>query len=468
MTSPPVNEVQNIGANQKHWRKVWDGAKHLASFLSANHALWRGSTVLELGSGSGLVGIVMGKLGASRVVLTDYPNEQGLDWQSQDSVAAVVDELLTLDFIVASDIFYDVCTFKPLIQTITTFVDKFPKIRMYFSYAERNDNWSIEDLLLLNNLQCSAIRVIDSTNTLYIGVIFRRDITAIPMFCGIEGGGSVSNLVFIDTNGNTVGVSNTGGTNYCLDGREKTADSIATWIRECAKNSGIQLPLKGLESEPHKYRGAILVAGTGSSCRILLENGSVIGVGGWGHIIGDGGSGYWIANRAIRILFDDDDGLSPACAPTDVLRELFLKHFHIKDKVEILEYLYSKFQKSYIASFTIVLAEHANDPVIAKLFFDAGEILGKHFRVAVSRLPEESRNNIPLTLVGSVFKSWNLLKDDIFLGFISALSGSSIHHVSLWRSAKSSAAGAAVLVARQIGISVPHSSNADNFETIEF
>uniref|UniRef100_A0A0K0DPI1 BcrAD_BadFG domain-containing protein n=1 Tax=Angiostrongylus cantonensis TaxID=6313 RepID=A0A0K0DPI1_ANGCA len=43
--------------------------------------------------------------------------------------------------------------------------------------------------------------------------------------------------------------------------------------------------------------GVILVAGTGSSCRVLLADGHVFGVGGWGHQIGDGGSGFWIAMR---------------------------------------------------------------------------------------------------------------------------------------------------------------------------
>lgn len=41
----------------------------------------------------------------------------------------------------------------------------------------------------------------------------------------------------------------------------------------------------------------MVVAGTGSSCRLLKADGTVCGVGGWGHQIGDGGSGYWIANR---------------------------------------------------------------------------------------------------------------------------------------------------------------------------
>lgn len=51
--------------------------------------------------------------------------------------AAVIASLDELDFLIASDIFYDVCTFLPLITTISAFFDKFPKLRFYFGYAER-------------------------------------------------------------------------------------------------------------------------------------------------------------------------------------------------------------------------------------------------------------------------------------------------------------------------------------------
>jgi predicted nicotinamide N-methyase len=55
---------------------VWDGALFMVKFLERHALEWlHNRTVLELGSGVGLVGIAAGVLGARRVILTDlHPN----------------------------------------------------------------------------------------------------------------------------------------------------------------------------------------------------------------------------------------------------------------------------------------------------------------------------------------------------------------------------------------------------------
>uniref|UniRef100_A0A183F4H7 N-acetyl-D-glucosamine kinase n=1 Tax=Heligmosomoides polygyrus TaxID=6339 RepID=A0A183F4H7_HELPZ len=189
--------------------------------------------------------------------------------------------------------------------------------------------------------------------------------------------------------------------------------------------------------------GVILIAGTGSSCRVLLNDGRVFGVGGWGHQIGDGGSAFWIAMRAIRMIFDEDDGMEIPHESTQKIRELLLEYFNIEDKVDILEHLYSKFQKSKVALFTKELAKRAFIPVpirtILQYFFSY------RYRRSCSK-------QVILRL----------------LGFVHAVQGTWIPKVNIYRPSTSSAIGAAVMVAQQAGISIPHPNCASLLETINF
>ncbi|KJH46899.1 hypothetical protein DICVIV_07025 [Dictyocaulus viviparus] len=176
--------------------------------------------------------------------------------------------------------------------------------------------------------------------------------------------------------------------------------------------------------------GIVLVAGTGSSCRVLLDDGRVYGVGG-----------------AIRLVFDEDDGVEIPRYSTHLIRSLLLKHFEIDDKVDILEHLYN-----------------TADPAINALFNDAGTILGKQFVVAAGHLPNEYRAEVNLILVGSVFLSWDVIKS----GFIHAVQGSWIPKLHLYRPTDTIAIGAAVLVAKKANIDIHHLNNGEHIETIEF
>eukprot|EP00960_Hanusia_phi_P019905 587452-Hanusia_phi.AAC.7 len=63
-------EVRQI-ASEHFGCFIWPSAVFLAQYIFENPQLVRGKKVLELGAGVGLPGLACGKLGASRVVLTD-------------------------------------------------------------------------------------------------------------------------------------------------------------------------------------------------------------------------------------------------------------------------------------------------------------------------------------------------------------------------------------------------------------
>jgi glucosamine kinase len=58
--------------------------------------------------------------------------------------------------------------------------------------------------------------------------------------------------------------------------------------------------------------GIALVAGTGSAAYARSVSGAEVRAGGWGHRLGDEGSGYWVAREAVRrVLADADAGRQP-------------------------------------------------------------------------------------------------------------------------------------------------------------
>jgi glucosamine kinase len=59
--------------------------------------------------------------------------------------------------------------------------------------------------------------------------------------------------------------------------------------------------------------GILVIAGTGSNVVGRSESGTLFGVGGWGPVLGDEGSGYWIGLEALRAaLRAHDGGLDPS------------------------------------------------------------------------------------------------------------------------------------------------------------
>jgi len=70
MRGMPVVIGERANSSQGTGHAVWDGSIVLAKFLE-RRGLTRGDAVLELGAGTGLVGICAAVLGAGRVVVSD-------------------------------------------------------------------------------------------------------------------------------------------------------------------------------------------------------------------------------------------------------------------------------------------------------------------------------------------------------------------------------------------------------------
>jgi predicted nicotinamide N-methyase len=133
----------------------WPGASILADYIQNNSHLVRNKSVLELGSGPGVPGLVCSAVGASQVVLSDQKNlcslmqeninlnqqvlsnisSIELDWFSSQHVG-------TFNVIIGSDIVYnnDVQVFDALIETLHNASDLSTVV--YLSYRQRDSKES--------------------------------------------------------------------------------------------------------------------------------------------------------------------------------------------------------------------------------------------------------------------------------------------------------------------------------------
>ena len=84
----------------------------------------------------------------------------------------------------------------------------------------------------------------------------------------------------------------------------------------------------------------VIIAGTGSIVYGRNAAGEAARAGGWGHMIGDEGSGYWIGREALSAVMRAGDGRGPQTELTDDI----LEHFGITDVSRLPRIVYDREQ----------------------------------------------------------------------------------------------------------------------------
>ncbi len=154
--------------------------------------------------------------------------------------------------------------------------------------------------------------------------------------------------------------------------------------------------------------GVAAIAGTGSNVFGVGAGGRSWRTGGWGHLLGDEGSGYWLGVESIRAALRDRDASGP---PTGL--GVAACDFFGCDTVEaVASLVYSKpLTKGEIAAFaidTVLLAENG-DEVARELLERGARELGGQVAAVIEQAGLEGA--FPIGLIGSAYKA-----GEVFMG----------------------------------------------------
>ena len=153
----------------------WSCAPLLSQFILHQQTTIRNKHILEIGCGTALPGITAAKLGA-RITLSDghdfvncrenclagvRANGVEVSWVhlTWGRVTKEIVDLPPIDFIIASDCFYDEKDFEDIMFTLAFLFDKNPTAIFWTSYQLRDCDYSIERLLTKWGMVCREISV---------------------------------------------------------------------------------------------------------------------------------------------------------------------------------------------------------------------------------------------------------------------------------------------------------------------
>ncbi|KAL3270367.1 hypothetical protein HHI36_009413 [Cryptolaemus montrouzieri] len=316
---------------------------------------------------------------------------------------------------------------------------------------------------------------------------------------GIEGGATHSSVILIDTSGNILATGKAEGTNHYNIGMDECRRRIVEMVDKAKTDAKISsetpllalgLSLSGCENEetnnllvdglkknyPNLSKqmaicsdtdgsvaavsnkgGMVSIAGTGSNTLLINPDGTRIQCGGWGHMLGDEGSAWQVAHKAVKICFDALDNLEDPPYPTDALWERVQQYFDIVSQSEILDIFYEHFCKAKIAAFCkeVALLANSGDDLCQYIFREAGTCIAKSIAAvypkAFTELTEKE-DGLKVACVGSVWLSWNLLRD----GFIAYIENkTNIQKLLLVRLVSPGGLGAAYFACDKLNVDVP-------------
>jgi N-acetylglucosamine kinase-like BadF-type ATPase len=156
--------------------------------------------------------------------------------------------------------------------------------------------------------------------------------------------------------------------------------------------------------------GVGAISGTGSNVFGVGADGRAWRAGGWGHVLGDEGSGYWLAVQSIKAALRDRERSGSETALSDAATDFF----DVPTVEAVATLVYSKpLSKGEIAAFAIETARvaQAGDEVARGLYEHAATELGKQVEAVIAQTGLAGA--FPVGLIGSAFKAGGLFVEPL-------------------------------------------------------
>ncbi len=267
---------------------------------------------------------------------------------------------------------------------------------------------------------------------------------------GVDGGGTKTEIVLIDSMGGVIGKIKVDSTNYQVVG-EKVKINLIQGFEKLMKKTNVTLnkvdhiflglagagrksdreEIKQLfQDTPYKdlitvdsdaivalagafgtAPGIIIIAGTGAICFGKNQQGKIARSGGWGYLLGDEGSGYFIGREAIIAALKDFDGRGEKTE----LRQVVTKQFNLDSIEKIIPLIYkNKIDRIQIAGLAPLVFKTADkgDLIAEEIVKSAGKELGNLAKAVADRLGFTS-DEVRVALIGSIFKEKEMLINHI-------------------------------------------------------
>ncbi|WP_434748389.1 BadF/BadG/BcrA/BcrD ATPase family protein [Paenibacillus amylolyticus] len=160
-----------------------------------------------------------------------------------------------------------------------------------------------------------------------------------------------------------------------------------------------EIALMASLGQPH---GLLAISGTGSIIYGITPEGEVCRAGGWGHLLGDEGSGYRIGQRTLQTVMQSYDGVLP---PT-TLTSLVQQELQVKHAPDLKQLVYqpdwTKSSTASIARLTIEAASAGDQTALVLLIEEACQ-LAETAKALIRQ--HVSFHTAPMALSGSIFRN---------------------------------------------------------------